>query len=192
MAEHEHTTDELTETEKQIAADLAHGFDMISRLLNGPISHEYFHGKFPAALRAFLRVAERTGIDPDKPGQMHVRDDAPDWDVHKVWDQVVRSEAGAGGRLDQIWTALQYDNPYYVAELGLLSNGKPYFAHRPETLDDPASTEWHVQYETEDAPRMTRATVRGRSAADAVRNAYYVFPQATSVRINKLEHPDAP
>lgn len=47
-----------------------------------------------------------------------------------------------------------------------------------------------MQYGPEEAERLTNATVRGVSAADAVRNAYYVFPQATTVQINKIKHPD--
>src|SRR5690625_2150639 len=76
--------DQLTETEKRIATEWGNGLDMMARLMTGPVSSEYFHGKFPAALRSFLKVAEMAGIDPNEPGITHVREDAPDWDVHKV------------------------------------------------------------------------------------------------------------
>jgi hypothetical protein len=177
----------LTPTEKDIADNLRTGFDNIARLMTGPISDEYFGQKFPAALRAFIRVAELAGLDWLDPGS--VSTNAPEWDVLKVWDEVVRQESVPGHALDQIWTARQYANPYYVPEYPL-SDGKPYFRERPRTLDDPASTEWHVQYGTETSSWLTNATVLGRSASDAIRNAYYMYPEATRVRINVIKHPE--
>ncbi|WP_165943733.1 hypothetical protein [Saccharopolyspora karakumensis] len=177
----------LDPIEDEIAQKLAIGFDNIARLMTGPVSDQYFHEKFPRALRAFQEVAGLLGLDTYDPGV--VIEDAPKPDLLKVWDEVVRRESSDGRALDQIWTAVQYENPYYVAQYPL-SDNKPYFGRRPRTLDDPTCTDWHVQYGTQDSFRLTNAVVRGRSASDAVRNAYYLYPEATKVRINILKHPD--
>jgi hypothetical protein len=190
--------EEPTVLEEHLADALGNGLDNIARLMTGPVSVQYFREKFSNSLRSFLRVAKMADIDLNElldTAQRAVNrsatvsdDDTPAWDVNKVWDEVVRRESMTGHRLDQIWTALQYENPYYRAEYPL-ANGRPYFGERPQTLDDQHSKEWHVQYGTENSNRLKNATVRAQSESDAVRNTFYVYPEATSVQINRIKHP---
>lgn len=178
----------LTDTEYAIAMRLQNGLDMIARLIaGGGVSKEYFASKFGKAVEDFEEVVKLTGIDPYN----HTSNDAErSWRFEDVWDAAVARGMHMAPALRQVWTALQYDNPYFSAEYPL-SDNTPYFPERPMTLDDPKSQDWHVQYALPDRqPPFVDTVVRGRSASDAVRNTYYLYPQATHVRLNTLEHED--
>lgn len=179
------TEDRLTDRERGIATEFGNVLDMAARLmLGGNVSKSYFYEKFSALVASSIQAAELLGFTP---GELSPKDreSAAAWRFNTVWKTVAHEE-GNQGALGQIWTALQYDNPYYTADYPPFC---PIFRERPYTLDDPKAQEWHLQIEQPGETLLRDITVRGFSAADAVRNAYYLYP-GRYVQINALKHDD--
>lgn len=168
---------ELSPEEKAIAEHLGWVLDMVARIIGNPMSTGYTIEKFTSALAHSQQAARAMGLNPD---DLRDRTGLVTWDVAKVW-QVIYERYGHSGRaLNQIWTALQYENPYYIASYPFPDH-RPHFNEQPKALADPDAPQHQVLVFHHGQSRGDRITVRGYTKSDAVRNAYWVVPEAENV-----------
>jgi hypothetical protein len=75
-----------------------------------PGNAERVEGKMWVATRHLMRAIRAMGMTPDLPFEHG----GVEWDIQRVWREIAARNP-RGGALDQIWTALQHENPVYVA-----------------------------------------------------------------------------
>jgi hypothetical protein len=97
--------------EQKIADHLAQALDHVARILVAPMNAERVEGKTWVATRHLMSAIRAMGMTPELPFEHG----GVEWDIQRVWREVAARNP-RGSALDQIWTALQYENPHYVAD----------------------------------------------------------------------------